>query len=59
MSTERPFFVAHALCPPHLRKQVEDVSYHSVIAYLANITYSTPVKLACRYLALFSILDGG
>jgi hypothetical protein len=26
MSTERPVFVAHALCPPHLRKQVEDVA---------------------------------
>src|SRR5579859_7792687 len=26
MSTERPVFVAHTLCPPHLRKQVEDVA---------------------------------
>ena len=26
MSAERPVFVAHALCPPHLRKQVEDVA---------------------------------
>ena len=26
MSTERPVFVAHALCPSHLRKQVEDVA---------------------------------
>jgi hypothetical protein len=26
MSTERPVFVAHSLCPPHLRKQVEDVA---------------------------------
>ena len=26
MSTERPVFIAHTLCPPHLRKQVEDVA---------------------------------
>ena len=26
MSTERPVFVAYALCPPHLHKQVEDVA---------------------------------
>lgn len=30
-----------------------------VIVYLANIIYSTPMTLACRYLALFSIPDGG
>jgi hypothetical protein len=29
------------------------VNCYFVIVYLANITYSTPVKLACRYLALF------
>jgi len=26
MSAERPVLVAHALFPPHLRKQVEDVA---------------------------------
>src|SRR2546421_11584582 len=26
MSTKRPIFVAHTLCPPHLRKQVEDIA---------------------------------
>ena len=26
MSTERPVFITHALCPLHLRKQVEDVA---------------------------------
>src|SRR5579859_5791451 len=26
MSTERPVFIAHDLCPPHLRKQVEDIA---------------------------------
>ena len=26
MSDERPIFAAHSLCPPHLRKQVEEVA---------------------------------
>src|SRR5437763_16749373 len=26
MSTERPVFVAHSLCPPHLRTEVEDIA---------------------------------
>ena len=26
MPTKRPIFVAHALCPPHLRKQVEEIA---------------------------------
>jgi len=26
MSNERPIFVARPLCPPHLRKQVENVA---------------------------------
>jgi hypothetical protein len=75
MSTERPIFVAHALCSPHLRKQVQDVAesfnpdwllppmngevFDSFQECFASIIYFTPVKLVCRYLVLFSILDGG
>jgi len=26
MSNERPIFVAHPLCPPHLRRQIENAA---------------------------------